>query len=240
MTLFVFQILLSLSSATPLHVLIDAGHGGSDRGAVHNHLNEAEITLNVVLKLKAKLQNDPRFKVSLTRDRDESISLEERSDKANRIKADLFLSIHVNSSPDSRARGVEFYFQNQLPPDEESMYLAAQENAQTIDNPEKTREKNELTTIVDDLKNNHRIWASSQLAKALMSQWETEKKSRAHAIRQAPFHVISNVTMPSTLVELGFISRPSEAVRLARNDHQEAMAEKLYRGLLEYKEIIDK
>lgn len=235
-----FQLLLSWCSASPLHVLLDAGHGGTDRGAVHNHLNEAEITLNVVLKLKAKLQNDSRFKVSLTRDRDESLSLEERTDKANSLKADLFLSIHVNSSPDARARGVEFYFQNQLPPDEESMYLAAQENAQAVDNPEKAREKSELVTIVDDLKSNHRIWASSQLAKSLMSKWETEKKSRAHAIRQAPFHVISNVNMPSSLVELGFISRPSEALRLARSDYQEVMAEKLYRGLLEYKEIIDK
>ena len=231
---------LGWCSAAPLHVLIDAGHGGTDRGAVHNHLNEADITLNVALKLKAKLQNDPRFKVSLTRDRDETVSLEDRSNKANHLKADVFLSIHVNSSPDTRARGVEFYFQNQLPPDEESMYLAAQENAQSIDNPEKAAEKNELTTILDDLKNNHRIWASSQLAKSLLSKWELTKKSRAHSIRQAPFHVISNVDMSSTLVELGFISQRSEALKLARADQQDEMADKLYRGLLEYKEIVDK
>lgn len=236
----ILSLFISWSFCSPLHVVVDAGHGGSDRGAVLNKMAESEITLSVALKLKKRLQNDPRFKVSLTRDSDSNVSLEERSDKAHHVNGDVLLSIHVNSSPDPRARGAEFYFQNQLPPDEESMYLASRENEQTTSNNEKARAKTELNTIIDDLKNNHRIWASSKLAKALIDQWDLSKKARSHSIRQAPFHMVSYVNIPSNLVELGFLSQPDEAARLVRADHQENMAQKLYKGLIEYKEIMDK
>src|ERR1035437_6359211 len=114
--------------ANTLNVMIDPGHGGRDHGAVKNGILEANITLKVGLKLFDLLKKDRRFHVQLTRSNDDSISLYRRAQMAKSKKADVFLSVHVNSSPDLHAKGAEFYFQNQLPPDQESMFLAHREN----------------------------------------------------------------------------------------------------------------
>lgn len=118
-----------LSSARPLRVLLDPGHGGQDAGATRGETKESEITLKLAQKLRSELEGRG-FKVALTRESNVNLSLESRAQLANNGEHDLLLSLHLNSSTDPRAKGKEFYFQNQLPVDEESMFLASRENSE--------------------------------------------------------------------------------------------------------------
>ena len=120
--------LATAATAKPLLVMLDPGHGGRDRGTTRGPAFESEITLAVSHELQEMLRQDRRFQLLTTRPTDQTVTLSQRAPLTNRKRAKIFLSIHVNSSPDPRARGAEFYFQNQLPPDEESMFLAHQEN----------------------------------------------------------------------------------------------------------------
>lgn len=243
-----------MSAAAPLHILIDPGHGGKDKGAVKGHWHESEIALKVAKNLAALLKQDPRFKVSMTRTGDNTLSLEKRTEIANETKADLFLSIHLNSSKDPRAHGKEFYFQNQLPVDEEAMFIANRENmeeegasingsmvdAATRQN-ERLSPQTDLRRILEDLHRNERIFLSNELSKVLYETWSsTGRKSGSRAIRQAPFFVVSNVKIPSVLIELGFLSHPTEGPQLAQESYQSELAKSLYTGLTKFKETMDK
>lgn len=234
----------------PLHVVVDAGHGGVDRGTSHGGKDEADIVLNVSHELEKMLKSDPRFQVSLTRTFDQSISLEERAELATQYGGQLFLSIHVNWSSDHKAKGGEIYFQNQLPADQESMYLAARENNKQSERreaewplgPIKNAEqvKPEIRNIIKDLQKTERLKLSAELAKSMVLTWQGSKRSIRHIIRQAPFYVVSEVAMPSVLVELGFLSHPEEKRLLANVAYQKKLALGLYDGLIKFKEVIDK
>lgn len=235
--------------AKPLHVVIDPGHGGADRGATRGKVQEADITLKVSLMLAHLLRRDPDFEVSLTRTKDSTLSLSERTRFARRTKADLFVSIHVNSSVDPRAHGVEFYFQNQLPPDEESMFLANKENQDedlekldfyipdTIDTAGLS---NDVIHIIEDLVRNWRIRSSSQLSQWFSKTWTGTRKSKSYTIRQAPFFVVKHSPTPSALVELGFLSNRHDVKKLVRSSYQSQMARSLHQGLRKFKENMDK
>lgn len=246
---FVLLLLFTLPAQAALHVLIDPGHGGSDRGAVRGKLREAEIALKVSLLLAEHLRRDSRFRVSLTRTSDENVGLKERVRIAKDRQADLFLSIHLNSSRSRLAEGKEFYFQNQMPADEESMFLAAQENQESASLGEDDNKGDTLSTasdlkrIIEDLRRNQRIHSSSELSQILHEQWtdsHPERNVGSRSIRQAPFYVVVNVPAPSVLVELGFLTHPVEGPRLAKADYQQELARSLYEGLVKYKERIDK
>lgn len=230
-------------------VVVDPGHGGKDRGATRANEHEADLVLKVALELEKQLEADNRFRVALTRRTDSFISLEDRGAFARNAKADLLISLHMNSSDQPKAYGAEFYFQNQLPPDEESMYLAARENS------EETREMSlseslaripglprdsEAQIILDDLVRNSRIRLSHKLVHSLISNWTgAAHRSKSNAVRQAPFYVISNVNMPSVLVELGFLSNETEAKLMRSPGHQKQIAQGLYRGLVNFCDFID-
>lgn len=242
MFLLVF-LLSALASAAPLTVVIDPGHGGVDDGAVRAGHNEADITLQVSQRVAELLKKDKRFRVFLTRENKHGISLADRARVAKDKKADAFVSIHVNSNPDQRAQGAEFYFQNQLPPDEESMLLAHRENAEDgasgavpYDYLEKNSLPADLNVIVGDLLDSNRVLRSSQLSKFLKMNWRGSKKSKSNSIRQAPFYVLSRMTAPSTLVELGFLTNASDLNELTSPNSQARMAEDIYRGLVEYQQ----
>lgn len=246
------QLLISAMMAgaaqTPFTVILDPGHGGVDNGAVREGHNEADITLKVSQQVFALLKKDKRFRAHLTRETDHTVSLNERAQMAKTKKADLFVSIHVNASPDSRAHGAEFYFQNQLPPDEESMFLAHRENSEDGSTgrpiPYEFLEKNsypsDVTSIVDDLLDTDRILRSSQLSKALKIEWRGSKKSKSNSVRQAPFYVLSQMSTPSSLIELGFLTNASDLNELTNPAAQKRMAEDIYRGIKAYKESMDK
>jgi N-acetylmuramoyl-L-alanine amidase len=236
-------------SAAPLTVMIDPGHGGRDHGAIKNGVIEADVTLQVSHVLKALLQKDRRFHVLLSREDDSSVSLYRRAVLAKQHHADIFLSIHVNSSPDARAKGAEFYFQNQLPPDQESMFLAHKENVAeegetvepiTYDYLDRNKYPTEVAAIVSDLLDGDRVLKSSQLSKELKLHWHGSRKSKNNSVRQAPFYVLNQMRTPSTLVELGYLTNGDDSRNLTSPDVQQKMAEDLYHGLVAYKDSIDK
>lgn len=236
-----FCTLIFSPAGADTHIMIDPGHGGNDSGAVRGPAREADIALKVAKILKELLEQDPDFKTSLTRDRDAHLSLQERVHLAEKAKADIFVSLHANASSDRRAKGAEFYFQNHLPPDEETLFLAASENQATKSSlptmelePSK---KNDIVAIVEDLRRQHRMRSSHQLSRQLLKAWSSQE---TNAIRQAPFYVVSKTSMPSVLVELGFITNPKEAERLLNVDYQKDVAQKIYAGLRKFKEIMDK
>ena len=231
----------------PLHVMIDPGHGGHDTGAVKGSLRESVIALKVSQQLADLLRKDPRFKVSMTRTSDQRVSLEKRTELAHEKKADVFVSIHLNSNKDPRARGTEIYFQNQVPADEEALFLASRENeeeggqasavAREAPKGEALSPRTDLKNILDDLRRNHRITASSDLSKQLIETWSVQPKSKH--IRQAPFYVVSEINIPSILVELGFLTHPQEGPQLGQAAYQAQLARNLYSGLVKYKERVD-
>lgn len=228
--------------------MIDPGHGGTDTGASRGPIKENEIALKVALDLAQILREDARFKISLTRTTDRKIPLPTRTQLAEDAHADLFLSIHLNSSTDPRAKGIEIYFQNQLPADEEAMYLVGREHEEESGGataaPEKKSEPlsvaTDLKRILEDLHRNHRIANSSEAAKILVAAMATGLSGGRHQIRQAPFQVVQNIEIPSVLVELGFITNAQEGPRLMREDYQKDLARALFDGLVKYKETVDK
>jgi N-acetylmuramoyl-L-alanine amidase len=233
-------------ATTPLQITIDPGHGGSDAGAVRGRAREADIALHVAEILQQLVNQDENFHASLTRTTNENLSLNERVAIADKNKADLFLSIHANAANDRRARGVEFYFQNHLPPDEETLYLAASENqvakAQELTSSSEMAptKKNDVMAIIEDLKRQHRMKSSHKLSRKLLEAWNAETKVDNNAIRQAPFYVVTKTNMPAVLVELGFLTNPKEADRLMDPRYQKEVAGRIYAGLKRYKEIVDK
>lgn len=244
---FLFALHAPVLLAKPLAVLVDPGHGGQDRGTVQNQVEEAVLTLKVSKLVADLLKKDPRFRVHLSRTKDETLSLPARAQLAGNVKADLLVSIHVNSSPEKKARGAEFYFQNQLAPDEESMFLAHQES---LDEPDATvatyslvessKASPEVKAILNDLLDSDRIVRSSQLSKNLKLKWTGYKKSKANSIRQAPFFVVSQARIPATLVELGFLTNADDFRDLTDPSAQKRMAQNIYSALVAYKESIDK
>lgn len=249
-------------------IVIDPGHGGHDTGASFGDAHESDIALAISKSVAMKLQKSG-YKVVLTRSRNEWISLERRAAIANESAADLFVSIHLNSSTDPRAQGKEFYFQNQLAVDEESLFLANRENHEHEDpsapsvNPGQDRvQKAGLRTaeasrlpkleiansgvrtdvrgILEDLDRSARIRDSSELAKILFYEWQNgatsasvtgTPRSQARGIRQAPFFLVSNVAMPSVLVEVGFLSHGKEGLRLQQPPYQDQLASAMATGI---------
>lgn len=235
--------LLFLSQpALALHIMLDPGHGGVDTGAVHGSAREAELVLKVAQKLQTLLEKDTNFKVSITRTLDKNISLQGRVKMAEEAKADLFVSLHANAASDQRAKGVEFFFQNNLPPDEDSLYLANQENqmlAQHRDSSDELSKKGDVNAIVEDLQRQNRLQSSLRLTQTLTRVWGQDSGAAQATIKQAPFYVISKTSMPSVLIEIGFLTNPREAKQLLSNDYQSNLAQKIYTALLSYKEKMD-
>jgi len=233
----------------PLRVVIDPGHGGKDYGAVHGSLKESTLTLAVSKKLLSKLEGDSGFQADLTRTVDTFLPLSERTKFAHDRKADLLVSVHVNWAGDPKAHGVEIYFQNQLPADEEALLQAARENAMNSDQPlthkltydmTQNTKSPEIRSILEDLMDNQKAWSSSQLAKNLVVSWYGTDKPKGSRIRQAPFYLVSNAPMPSVLIELGYLSNEQEARILSSPEHQDALAEKIFNGIKLYKDSLDK
>ncbi len=239
-----FAVFLLLVFSSPLshgyHIVIDPGHGGSDRGATNRSTNESELTLKMTHKLVRGLRNKG-FKVTLTRKGNQNLSLQARVEIANSVKADLLVSIHANSSVDKRAKGAEFYFQNQLDADEESMFLASRENQNSKPALINSDDKHSSTIdhILGDMKRTYNIYLSSELSKKLALNWKGQKKSKLNLIKQAPFYVIKNSNMPSVLVELGYLSHNFESKKLTQSKYQNIMVSSIIKAIVDYKKQID-
>jgi N-acetylmuramoyl-L-alanine amidase len=213
-------------------VVIDPGHGGRDPGAVScNGLLEKDVVLKVAKKVAAKLADKSGFEVILTRSTDVYIPLEERTAIANSKGADLFVSIHANSAPNRKARGIETYFLS-LATSKEEMRAAARENAASA------RQLSDLQAILQDLMQNSKIEESSNLATAVQTQMVNGLEEKYHVpglgVKKAPFVVLIGARMPAILAEIGFMSNPVEEKYLSNDRYLSDIAEQLVEGILNY------
>jgi N-acetylmuramoyl-L-alanine amidase len=214
------------------HVVIDAGHGGKDSGAIGpSGLMEKHVVLDIATRLQDLLRRDPQWRVTLTRDTDVFIPLEERTAIANAKAADLFVSIHANAAERPEAHGIETYFLD-LASDEQSLRVAARENATTLS------KVSSLQLILRDLQMTSKRNESSLLAgsvqQALVQPTGGGKAGRDLGVKHAPFVVLIGAEMPSILVETGFISNPTEERRLADPKYRAQAARAIFQGIAEY------
>ena len=225
---------LGLAAALGLkirRVILDPGHGGRDPGAMYRGVQEKDITLDLAKRAAPELRKILGCEVLLTRDRDVFPPLEARTAMANTKEADLFVSIHVNASPNRRLSGIETYFLN-LATDEESMRVAARENATT------TRSISDLQVILNDLMLNSKINESNRLARSVHSGMlgAVRRKYRVRdlKVKQAPFYVLIGARMPAILVEVGFITNSTEHKRLNSSQYRDLLAKGIAQGIADY------
>ncbi|MHB8808535.1 MAG: N-acetylmuramoyl-L-alanine amidase family protein, partial [Desulfobulbaceae bacterium] len=214
-------------------IVIDPGHGGKDPGAMANNLKEKDITLKVAKKAAAILEEAYNYEVILTRTKDHSLPLEERTAMANTSKADLFISIHVNAHPKPATSGVETFFLN-LATNNEAMRVAARENATSSHNI------SDLQDILADLMQNSKIQESSILAESVQKKLSSGLGSRYATkdlgVKQAPFYVLIGAEMPAILAEISFISNKKEAERLRQDAYLSEVASQIAAGVAGYVE----
>jgi len=215
-------------------IVIDAGHGGHDTGTIGpTGLMEKDLCLDVALRLgKLIEQKLPGADVVYTRSDDTFIPLEERTHIANEAKADLFISIHANSSPDHGARGVETYYLN-LKGSPEAMEVAARENAVS------DAGIHDLQDLVKQIARTEKIDESKEFAEDVQDSLakrvqRTAKPVRNRGVRKAPFVVLIGADMPSILTEISFLSNPSDEALLKKPDHRQHIAEGVFQGVSEY------
>ena len=214
-------------------IVIDAGHGGHDTGTIGpNGLLEKDLDLDVAKRLGRLLESRLGAEVIYTRQDDTFIPLETRTAIANRERADLFISIHANSSRDSDARGVETYYLN-FTSSPEALEVAARENAVS------EKSIHELQDLVKKIALKDKIDESREFAgdvqESLYGGLALEKAGiRDRGVKKAPFIVLIGANMPSILAEISFVSNPADERKLETAEHRQRIAESLYRGVSKY------
>jgi N-acetylmuramoyl-L-alanine amidase len=214
-------------------IVLDPGHGGKDTGAIgQGGLMEKDVVLVISRKLARRLRKELGVEVTLTRDDDIFIPLEERTKIANRENADLFISLHTNASPNPQARGLETYYLNNTD-DEAAKRLAARENSTSAQNI------SDIQFILSDLIQNSKLEDSISLAHHLHTSLvsHTERKLgdvKDLGVKQALFFVLVGAKMPSVLAEIFFITNQNDARWLAREAHHDGIVEGLFQGIKAY------
>ena len=215
-------------------IVIDAGHGGHDTGTIGpTGLMEKDLCLDVAQRLgKIIHQRLPGADVVYTRTDDTFIPLEERTRIANESRADLFISIHANSSHDHAARGIETYYLN-LKGSPDAMEVAARENATA------TESIHDLEDIVKKIARSEKIDESREFAADIQESLakriqKLNKTVKDRGVRKAPFVVLVGADMPSILTEISFLSNPADEQLLKKPEHRQRVAEGLYQGVASY------
>jgi N-acetylmuramoyl-L-alanine amidase len=219
-------------------IVIDAGHGGHDSGTLGaGGIEEKDVVLDVALRLGKLLHDRLGAEVVYTRDDDTFIPLETRTAIANKAQADLFISVHANSSQDADVSGVEVYYLN-FTSDPEAMTVASRENAVS------TESVHELSDLVKKIALKDKIDESRELAAdvdaslyAGLRKGNADLKNRG--VKKAPFVVLIGANMPSILAEISFVTNPSDAAKLETPVYRERVAESLYKGIARYAEGIN-
>jgi N-acetylmuramoyl-L-alanine amidase len=214
-------------------IVIDAGHGGHDSGTLGvGGIQEKDVVLDVALRLGKLLHDHMGAEIVYTRADDTFIPLETRTAIANKAQADLFISVHANSSPDESARGVEVYYLN-FTSDPEAMKVASRENAVS------TQSVHELSDLVKKIALKDKIDESKELAGdvdaslyAGLAKGNAGLKDRG--VKKAPFVVLIGANMPSILAEISFVTNESDAEQLQKPEYRERVAESLYKGVAKY------
>ena len=217
-------------------IMIDAGHGGKDPGAVANGLEEKDINLRMARILGRELQQQG-FEVHFTRTGDKFIPLEERTAMANAKNADLFISLHCNAIKDSSVKGLEVYYLN-LATDAQAVRVAARENGVSA------KKISDMQFILSDLMLNSKINESRQMASLVEKETLRAMRPRyalsSHGAKGAFFYVLTGARMPSILVEMGYLTNPDEAGRLNSDAYLTSMAQGLASGVVAYKKKLER
>ncbi len=215
-------------------IVIDPGHGGHDTGTIGpTGLMEKDLCLDVALRLgKIIQQRLPGAEVVYTRSDDTFIPLEERTRVANESRADLFISIHANSSHDHAARGIETYYLN-LKGSPDAMEVAARENATAQESVHDLEEIVKKITRSEKIDESREFAADIQESLAKRIQ-KLNKTVKDRGVRKAPFVVLVGADMPSILTEISFLSNPADERLLKNPEHRQRVAEGLYQGMANY------
>ncbi|HEV8198979.1 MAG TPA: N-acetylmuramoyl-L-alanine amidase [Candidatus Polarisedimenticolia bacterium] len=217
-------------------VVVDAGHGGEETGAKGpSGLLEKDVTLDVARRVKARLMSDDGTAVYLTRDDDRKVPLDDRTALANHEKADLFVSIHANSSRRDSARGSETYFLSYQATDDDARALAALEN-DTLGIERGVSGQSGLDLVLWDLAQSAFLKESSDLAEEIQDRLNDTLGVRNRGIKQAPFRVLMGATMPAVLVEIAFISSPEEERHLREAAFKDRIAESIAASIRKFRE----
>jgi N-acetylmuramoyl-L-alanine amidase len=219
-------------------VVIDAGHGGHDPGAVGpSGLYEKNVVLDIAMRVREIMKKDyPFYNVILTRDSDVFIPLPERAEIANRNSADLFVSVHANSSTNRKAGGIETYLLN-WSNDAEALKVAARENAISLKKMKQM--KGELGVILASLERESKRDESVKVAGSIQNSLASSVGQKYPdvndlGVKQALFYVLVGAKMPSTLVEVSFISNPKEEKLLAGESYRQFLARSIADGIHKY------
>ena len=216
-----------------LVIVIDPGHGGKDPGALgRTGTREKDVALNIGNLLRDLLVKEGSTKVLMTRETDVFVELEDRAKFANTHKADLFVSIHINSHPQTSVKGMELYHFGEAS-DPRALAVAARENGTPLE-----QNAAPWQFIIADKLNDKKIDDSRELAwttqKALVKFLNSFYKINDHGVKTAPFFVLRMTTMPAILAEIAFISNPTEEKLLGSPTYQNRMAEGIFNGLQSY------
>jgi N-acetylmuramoyl-L-alanine amidase len=249
-----FSLVLTLMSFNPespkayrvKRVVIDAGHGGKDPGAVGSFSREKDIALAIALKLGNIIKENLKdVEVIYTRDRDVFVPLYERSDIANKNDADLFISIHANSQRSgNNAFGTETYIMGPHA-SERNLEIARKENSVILleENHEERYEgfnpNSPESYILFSLYQNAYLSNSLRLADMIEDQFKNRVRRHSRGVKQAGLLVLWRSTMPSVLVEVGFISNPTEEKFLNNDLNQTYIASAIFRAIRDYKQEIE-
>jgi N-acetylmuramoyl-L-alanine amidase len=254
-TIILTVFLMLLSSFQPVRIgeskvkviVIDAGHGGKDPGAVAGGVKEKDIVLAVSRKLGALIKEAyPEVKVYYTRLGDSFLELSERSNIANRNKADLFISVHCNANANQKAQGSETYVMG-THKNESNLEVAKRENSAVLleDNYQEDYEGFDPGSpeghIIFSFYQNAYLEQSILVASKVEEHFAKRKKAApSRGVKQAGFLVLWKAAMPSVLVELGFITNPEERKYLNSESGQQESAEAIFKAIREYKEEVEK
>lgn len=226
-------------SEKPL-IMLDAGHGGVDSGAVNGSIYEKEITLSMTKTLRRMLERTGRYRVQLTRSDDTYLKLYQRVALARRADADLFISIHADSIRKSHVRGASVYTLSNKASDKQTARLAARENqSDTIAGIDLSVEDQDVANILIDLSMRETMNQSKYFANSVVDGMKAQRITMLrNPHRYAGFAVLKAPDIPSVLIEVGFVSHHQEARRLLQKDHQEKLARGIIKGIDRYFETL--
>lgn len=217
-------------------VVIDPGHGGRDPGGMSaSGLKEKDIVLAVCKALKEMFAADGRYRVTMTRSTDVFVSLEDRTKtarQANQQRRAVFVSVHANISLDTGSQGVEVYSLSDRPSDDEALDVERLENARF--DASDIQATDDLFAVIADLVRDGIRLESEKLAAAIYNSVIQSTAAQKRGLKQAGFYVLKYNTMPSALVEIGFLSSAAEAKKLNTSDYQKKIARGIYNGIIEF------
>jgi N-acetylmuramoyl-L-alanine amidase len=217
-------------------IVIDPGHGGVDPGARSiSGIDEKKIALIYARELKRQIEATGRFRVQLTRDRDIFIRLRDRVGMAERMEGDLFISLHANNHESPKVRGASVYSLSENASDAEAEALAAKENkADIIAGVDLSEQTEVVSKILIDLAQRETMNLSKQFANALVTEVGRVTKLLSNTHRSAGFAVLKSATVPSILIEIGYLSNRSEERLLRSKRHRVRMTGAIIEAIKAY------